>query len=46
MLIGEHPTNPRALAGHRVEVTFPARVIAHADGAAARVIARPAAVGG
>ncbi len=34
VLIGEDPTNPRALAGHRVEVTFPTRVIA-----------RPAAAG-
>ena len=43
VLIGEHPTNPRAFAGHRVEVAFPALDIAHADGAPARVIACPAA---
>ncbi len=41
VLIGEHLTNLRRLAGRRIEVMFMALNIAHADGAPARVIARP-----
>ncbi|MFQ5954382.1 MAG: cyclase family protein [Kiloniellales bacterium] len=45
VLIGEHLTNLRPLSGRRVEVIFLALNIQHADGAPARVIARPAADG-
>ena len=41
VLIGEHLTNLRPLAGQRLEVMFMALDIEHADGAPARVIARP-----
>jgi len=42
VLIAEHLTNLRPLAGRRVEVMFLALNIVGADGAPARVIARPA----
>lgn len=42
VLIAEHLTNVRALAGRRVEAMFLALNIRGADGAPARVVARPA----
>jgi kynurenine formamidase len=42
VLIAEHLTNLRPLAGHRVEVMFLALNIVGADGAPARVVARAA----
>ena len=41
VLIAEHLTNLRPLAGRRIEVMFLALNIAGADGAPARVVARP-----
>jgi len=43
VLIAENLTNLRALSGQRVEVMFLALNIEGADGAPARVVARPAA---